>query len=52
MLIITFRDVTIRHLMRVFAGESPLMVITSESSYVSDTIRDVTQLQRARVPRL
>jgi hypothetical protein len=44
MLIITFRGVAISHLMRVFSGESPLMVLTSQNStYVSDTIRDATR---------
>jgi hypothetical protein len=41
---ITFRDVTVTHLMRVFSGESPLMVLTPQNStYVSDTIHDARQ---------
>jgi hypothetical protein len=41
---ITFRDVSISEVMRVYPGESPLRVITCDpqSCHVSDTIYDAT----------
>jgi hypothetical protein len=40
-LTIAYRDVSISHLMRVFAGESPLLVLTPETTtYVGTSIRD------------
>lgn len=41
---ITYRDVTIKHKMRVFSGEPPLLVMTPETvTYMSSTIRDSTR---------
>lgn len=40
-LTITYRDVSISHLMRVFTGESPLTVLTPDTTtYVGSTVRD------------
>jgi hypothetical protein len=40
-LTISYRDVSISHLMRVFSGESPLLVLTAETTtYVGSHIRD------------
>lgn len=41
---ISYRDVSITHLMRVFPGEPPVLVMTPETvTYMSSTIRDSTR---------